>query len=247
MASGSTQVKYLGIYQKIKQQILDGEYKINEKFRVAPSLLKNSMFQHLRLKALDLLVRDGYIIRRRGSGTVVQDWHQQEKARMIQTLTGTKAVYGSEVESKIIEFAIVGADEVVAEKLGVSIGDFVYKIIRLRIIHSIPTIMEHTWMPISVIPGVKASVLEESIYSHIQNKLGLEVGTSVVRVKGIRPDDREKQFMNLTNQDFLMRVEQVAYLTDGRTFEYSYADHLPETFEFETVITAKIIKRHKNG
>ena len=53
--------------------------------------------------------------------------------------------------------------------------------------------------------------------------------------------------MNLTNQDFLMRVEQVAYLTDGRTFEYSYADHLPETFEFETVITAKIIKRHKIG
>ena len=242
MASGSTQVKYLGIYQKIKQQILDGEYKINEKFRVAPSLLKNLVFQHLRLKALDLLVRDGYIIRRRGSGTVVQDWRQQEKARMIQTLTGTKAVYGSEVESKIIEFAIVGADEVVAEKLGVSIGDFVYKIIRLRIIHSIPTIMEHTWMPISVIPGVEASVLEESIYSHIQNKLGLEVGTSVVRVKGIRPDDREKQFMNLTNQDFLMRVEQVAYLTDGRTFEYSYADHLPETFEFETVITAKNYK-----
>ena len=95
--------------------------------------------------------------------------------------------------------------------------------------------------------GVEASVLEESIYSHIQNKLGLEVGTSVVRVKGIRPDDREKQFMNLTNQDFLMRVEQVAYLTDGRTFEYSYADHLPETFEFETVITAKIIKRYKIG
>ena len=245
MASGSTQVKYLGIYQKIKQQILDGEYKINEKFRVAPSLLKNSMFQHLRLKSAGSISRDGYIIRRRGSGTVVQDWHQQEKARMIQTLTGTKAVYGSEVESKIIEFAIVGADEVVAEKLGVSIGDFVYKIIRLRIIHSIPTIMEHTWMPISVIPGVEASVLEESIYSHIQNKLGLEVGTSVVRVKGIRPDDREKQFMNLTNQDFLMRVEQVA-LTDGRTFEYSYADHLPETFEFETVITAKI-KRHKIG
>ena len=165
---------------------------------------------------------------------------------MIQTLTGTKAVYGSEVESKIIEFTIVGADEVIAEKLGISVGDFVYKIIRLRIIHSIPTIMEHTWMPISVIPGVEVSVLEESIYSHIQNKLGLQVGTSVVRVKGIRPDDKEKQFMNLTNQDFLMRVEQVVYLTDGRTFEYSYADHLPETFEFETVITAKVIKRYKN-
>ena len=141
---------------------------------------------------------------------------------MIQTLTGTKAVYGSEVESKIIEFTIVGVDEVIAEKLGISVGDFVYKIIRLRIIHSIPTIMEHTWMPISVIPGVDVSVLEESIYSHIQNKLGLQVGTSVVRVKGIRPDDKEKQFMNLTNQDFLMRVEQVAYLTDGARIASTY-------------------------
>ena len=93
--------------------------------------------------------------------------------------------------------------------------------------------------------GVEVSVLE-SIYSHIQNKLGLEVGTSVVRVKGVRPDDKERQFMNLTNQDFLMRVEQVAYLTDGRTFEYSYAD-APETFEFETVITAKAIRGIKIG
>lgn len=50
MASGSTQVKYLGIYQKIKQQILDGEYKINEKFRVALSLLKNLVFQPLLLR-----------------------------------------------------------------------------------------------------------------------------------------------------------------------------------------------------
>lgn len=243
MASGSTQVKYLAIYQKIKQQILDGEYKINEKIPSSPILAEKFGVASLTIKkALDLLVRDGYIIRRRGSGTVVQDWHQQEKARMIQTLIGTKAVYGSEVESKIIEFAIIGADETMARKLGIAAGDFIYKIIRLRIIHGIPTIMEHTWMPISVIPGVDVTVLEQSIYSHIQNKLGLQVGTSIVRVKGIRPDDREKQFLDVTDQDFLMRVEQVAYLTDGRTFEYSYADHLPETFEFETVITAKNYK-----
>ncbi|NEZ40432.1 GntR family transcriptional regulator [Paenibacillus alvei] len=243
MASGSTQVKYLAIYQKIKQQILDGEYKINEKIPSSPILAEKFGVSSLTIKkALDLLVRDGYIIRRRGSGTVVQDWHQQEKARMIQTLIGTKAVYGSEVESKIIEFAIIGADETMARKLGIAAGDFIYKIIRLRIIHGIPTIMEHTWMPISVIPGVDVTVLEQSIYSHIQNKLGLQVGTSIVRVKGIRPDDREKQFLDVTDQDFLMRVEQVAYLTDGRTFEYSYADHLPETFEFETVITAKNYK-----
>jgi len=119
MASGSTQVKYLAIYQKIKQQILDGEYKVNEKIPSSPILAEEFDVSVLTIKkALDLLVRDGYIIRRRGSGTVVQDWHQQEKARMIQTLTGTKAVYGSEVESKIIEFVIVGADVTIAGNWG---------------------------------------------------------------------------------------------------------------------------------
>lgn len=74
MASGSTQVKYLGIYQKIKQQILDGEYKINEKIPSSPVLAEEFGVSALTIKkALDLLVRDGYIIRRRGSGTVVQD------------------------------------------------------------------------------------------------------------------------------------------------------------------------------
>ncbi|TKI07615.1 GntR family transcriptional regulator, partial [Bacillus cereus] len=72
MASGSTQVKYLGIYQKIKQQILDGEYKINEKIPSSSVLAEEFDVSALTIKkALDLLVRDGYIIRRRGSGTVV--------------------------------------------------------------------------------------------------------------------------------------------------------------------------------
>lgn len=63
MASGSTQVKYLGIYQKIKQQILDGEYKINEKIPSSPVLAEEFGVSALTIKkALDLLVRDGYII-----------------------------------------------------------------------------------------------------------------------------------------------------------------------------------------
>lgn len=78
-----------------------------------------------------------------------------------------KVVYGSEVESKIIEFVIVGVDEVVVEKLGVLIGDFVYKIICFCIIYSILTIMEYIWMLILVILGVEVFVLEELIYLYI--------------------------------------------------------------------------------
>ncbi|MDR2992647.1 MAG: GntR family transcriptional regulator, partial [Bacillus cereus] len=60
MANGSTQVKYLGIYQKIKQQILDGEYKINEKIPSSPVLAEEFDVSALTIKkALDLLVRDG--------------------------------------------------------------------------------------------------------------------------------------------------------------------------------------------
>lgn len=237
----TTQVKYKNIYEQIKGKILDSTYVINEMLPNTDTLAKEHSVSSLTIKkALDMLVRDGYIVRRRGSGTVVQDWKQQQKhSSSFEPLTGASAKYKEGLRSEVLEFSVQNADEFIAHKLAITVGDFVYKIVRLRLLNNEPLVMEHTYMPIALIPGLDKNVLEHSIYSHIKESLNLRIGTSVVRVKSIRPLPLEKKYMNLKDTDFLTRVEQVAYLADGRTFEYSCADHVPETFEFEAVFTAK--------
>ncbi|MGH2202220.1 GntR family transcriptional regulator, partial [Enterococcus faecalis] len=44
---------------------------------------------------------------------------------------------------------------------------------------------------------------------------------------------------NLTDNDFLMRAEQIAYLGNGHIFEYSIANHIPSEFTFESVLIAE--------
>ena len=74
-------------------------------------------------------------------------------------------------------------------------------------------------MPIDVIPGVKREVLENSIYEHISKDLGLKIKSAHRTVRATLPTEKE----------------QVAFLDDGRIFEYSKSRHRGDRFELKTV------------
>lgn len=230
------QPKYLQIYNDIKDKILSYHYPINSKLPDGNQLtLEYSASIMTVKKALDILVEEGYIIRRRGDGTLVKDWTKGSKAHLYAP-KGSTQVRKGEVISKIITFKVNLPSTRVAEKLSIGVDEFVYQIERLRVLEGVPSIMEYTFMPVQVIPGLKYEHLKHSIYSYIQEELGLSVHSSFLNITGVRPNQVEKEQMNLTNIDFLMQVEQVANLDDGRIFEYSIARHLPEKFQFDTII-----------
>ncbi len=58
-----------------------------------------------------------------------------------------------------------------------------------------------------------------------------KIQSARVSISGIRPSALEK-YLNLTDNDFLMRAEQIAYLGNGHIFEYSIANHIPSEFTF---------------
>lgn len=233
-----TNTKYTDIYTKIKEDIETGRYGINEKLPQGRILAQQYAVSELTItKALNLLVREGYIVRRRGSGSFVKDFHNRTMTKF-SPLTGSSSAHKGHVESVIIGFSTEVAEPWIAEKLSLDQETLVYKIIRMRKIKGIPSIIEYTWMPITIIPDLTIKELESSIYQYISNELKLTVKSAHVNISGIRPSALEKKYLNLTDIDFLMRVEQVAYLDDGRIFEFSIANHIPSEFKFETVLIA---------
>lgn len=182
-----------------------------------------------------MLVAEGYLIRRRGAGTFVRDWKSVQMPH-IYTLNGATEDYGDKVETEVLSFDVIRPDTLMAEKLSISEDDFVYKIIRLRHIDQNPSIMEYTYMPLDVIPNLKREHLQSSIYAYINDELGRKVHSAFVKVAGVRPSELERDKMNLRDTDFLMEVEQVVSLDNCKVFEYSISHHLPEMFDFETVL-----------
>lgn len=233
---GKVKPKYLGIAESLRNDIKNGTYAINEMLPDGKTLAEQYTVSLMTMKrALDTLVAEGYIIRRRGAGTFVRDWKHNQLPHLY-SLNGTFHDYGERLSSKIIQFTIEQAGEKIAEKLGVTSDSFVYHIVRLRILDNRPIIMEYTYMPIDVIPGLKKEHLSRSIYAYINNELGRKVHSAYVKVSGERPTIFEQKEMELLESDFLMSIEQVSCLDDCRVFEYSISHHLPDTFHFETVM-----------
>jgi DNA-binding GntR family transcriptional regulator len=64
-----------------------------------------------------------------------------------------------------------------------------------------------------------------------------KISSSDTIVTGVRPDEIDKEYLNLTDTDFLMQVVQTVYFDDGTCFEYSINKHLPEFFKYYQVAT----------
>ena len=228
-----TNTRYKEIYAAIKQDIEAGVYPINQKLPQGRLLAEKYQVSELTItKALHLLVQEGYVVRRRGSGSFVQDF-QNRTITKFSPLTGTYSTYDGKVESVVLGFATEVPEPWVTEKLSITEEELVYKIIRLRIIEDVPSIIEYTWMPVALIPNLTMKELKVSIYQYISEQLHQKIQSARVSISGIRPSALEKKYLNLTDNDFLMRAEQIAYLGNGHIFEYSIANHIPSEFTFE--------------
>ena len=169
-------VKYIDIADDLRSKIFEKKYTYGQKLPyeyvlcVAYHCNKETM-----KKALDILVKEGLIVRRRGAGTFVKDYDASADrvAKAKQSGLGlTKQFEGkATVTSEVIEFEVVPSDEHISKKLQIEEGSFVYHIIRKRIVDGEPYCLEIQYMPISIIPHLKLEHVKGSIYSYIEKEL----------------------------------------------------------------------------
>ena len=171
--------KYEIIAVDIREDILKGIYKPNEKLPFEKEICSKYNASKMTVKkALDLLVSEGLIVKRRGSGTFIKDITEKEIHGIIDKKQFAGLTYnniGHEVTSKVLEFAVINADEKISSMLKIEVGDFVYLINRVRYVDKEPLVIEKTYMPLSVIPGVKMKDVEGSIYNYIREELGVKI------------------------------------------------------------------------
>ncbi|HEL2411650.1 TPA: GntR family transcriptional regulator [Streptococcus suis] len=232
--------KYNVIANDVRRKILDGIYKANEQLPFEKDLCEVYEVSKMTVKkALDILVAEGLIIKRRGAGTFVKDLSVEDMEKMVvgSQMIGTSAYYPTRtVTSKVLHFEIIAASEKVANKLNIPIGSFVYDIERVRILDGSPLVMENTFMPVSVIPDLRLKNVEESIYEYIQDTLGMKIQSAHRNITVRKASDSEVTHLELEQGDPVGIVEQIGFLSNGTTFEYSISTHRYDTFSIEMMI-----------
>lgn len=99
--------KYSQIANDIRRKIINGDYSSNQQLPVESEIGKVYDASKLTVKSLDILVSEGLVIKRRGSGTFVKTLSNQEmdKITVGNQMRGTTAFSPEkEVSSIILDF-----------------------------------------------------------------------------------------------------------------------------------------------
>jgi len=231
--------KYEEIAQDIRQAILSGKYSPNAQLPLEKEMCLSYGVSRITIKkAVDELVIQGLVIKRRGSGTFVKSVNDED----VEELGSVKQFGGfsetnkdRKVSSSIIKFEVIHPTDEIATKLKIACDDFVYYIVRARYADNEPHVIEYTYMPIGLIYGIKTDILMNSIYSYIEKNLKLKIKSAHRSVRAILPNEIEQEWLKIDKSIPILEVEQIGFLDNGQSFEYSKSHHRSDKIEIKTV------------
>lgn len=233
-------LKYVEISNDIRNKIIEGRYIANEKLPYEKDICDEYNSSKMTVKkALDILVAEGLLVKRRGSGTFVKDINPKERENLIAStqFRGLSSFYvNHKINSEILTYEVINPDKNISEQLSINKEDFVYKIIRVRSVDGLPSVIEEMYMPIQIIPGLKRKNLYGSIYEYIERILKLKIQSAHRTITVKKATDYEIKHLNVKENDPVGIIEQVAYLDNGQAFEYSIVIHRCEDFKVNTVV-----------
>ena len=126
-----------------------------------------------------------------------------------------------QLTSNVISFNIRKPSTEECKALCLDRNDEVYDIIRQRILNGKPARLEYTVMPVKRIRGITTDILRKSVYSYIQNELGLKIGKDDRIITAEKSDAYDMKYLDCANDDPVLCIQQKAFLEDGRPFELS--------------------------
>lgn len=227
--------KYMMIYEEVKRDIESQKYPIGAQIPDEKTMCERFDCSRMTVKkAYDMLVIEGLIYRKQGQGSFVlaREIDRPEVEVQERELSGfTRATKGLG-RSKILRFQLIFATEKIAKALNIKVNDPVYDIKRVRLVRDMPYIIEQTYMSPTVIPGITREILSQSIYSYIEETLGLRIGAAQKITSADISNEVDHEELQLRDIEPVLVVEQIAYLDNGTPFEYSISRHRYDLFKF---------------
>ena len=236
--------KYEVIANDIRRSIEDGNLKPGEKLPTVIEFCDLYGVSKITVKrALEQVAEQGLVTSRRGSGTYVKstvglprgfsDPGHSDRARGF-----TKEHEGREVESVVYAFTIVNPPADVAEQLNIAPDDFAYYDERVRVVDGTPIVIEYTYMPLDLIPGLKKHHLYGSIYGYIREQCGLNISSFHRTIKAVPATSEEAERLAVEPGAPLLELHQTGYLDSGQTFEYSISRNVGDRYDIHYVTLA---------
>jgi GntR family transcriptional regulator len=171
--------------------------------------------------ALDELVREGYLMRRRGAGTFVAE-PKVPKGMGITSFSDDMRERGLTPGSRTLELQVVPAGARLGRILHVSPAERVIVAKRLRFADGEPMAIELLHVRESLFPGLSATDLEEeSFYDLLAGRYALEIAGGEQTVEPTVTDEEESDILGVPMHSPALMFERVTRSPGGDVVEFT--------------------------
>ncbi|HFI0151373.1 TPA: GntR family transcriptional regulator [Streptococcus suis] len=223
---------YISIHDQIKEQIDNGIWKIGQRLPSERDLADEYGVSRMTLRqGITLLVEEGVLQRKVGSGTYVASTRVQEKMRGTTSFTELMQLQGKVPTSKLLSYNKTKPTEKEVEQLGLARGEHIIRMERVRYADNVPVVYEIASIPERLIKNVPTEDVANHFFKTLVDN-GYRIGTSKQTIFARLADEKVAQYLQIAKNQAILALRQVSYLEDGQAFEYVNSQYVGERFEF---------------
>jgi GntR family transcriptional regulator len=220
--------------KELRARIRAGEWRPGERLPSEPELARLSTVSRSSMRAaIAMLEEEGYVQRRRGSGTYVS--HRPALPNDLGRNFGVSSQIGHSgaMAGSVDEAAgVMGAPGAVAGAFGIAEGEPVGWLRRVRTANGRRVVDQIDWCRVDHLPPDELPKIGRgSIYAALAAR-GLAVDHGVAQLMPANADAEVAARLGVPTGSLLLTIDQVDRTADGVTVLVSREHHLADAFEF---------------
>ena len=228
---------YVKLKKMIEQAMSDGRLKHGDALPAERDIADAAAISRVTVrKAIDELVDEGLLVRRRGSGTFVV----KPVPRMQQPLTRLTSFSedmrrrGMTAGSRWLDRGLFHPTPEETMTLGLSGQAKVARLVRLRTANDMAIALERTSLPDDILPDPDG--VENSLYQALLSR-NIRPVRANQRISAVLLKEDETELLGVPPGSAALCVQRIAYLDSGRVMEVSTALYRSDAYDLVAELT----------
>lgn len=227
---------HLTIYEDIKKDILNGKYKPNEAIASERNISVQYEVSRMTVRqAINQLVFDGYLYRKKGSGTYVSEKVRGNFAKGVIGFEAEMERRGYRTTNRELVFQKELPSAEVAKALEMEAYEGVYRIERIRYADGEPMAYELTYRAVRISPDLTELEIDRSLMAELESA-GYEIGYADQSIHAVLATEEQAKELGVEKNAPLLLVDLIIHSSSGNVLQYSRLFYRADRYSVKQVL-----------
>ena len=227
---------YMRVYKSIRNQITEKKYDVGAILPPEPELEKEFGVSRTTVrKAVDMLVREGFLSVRQGFGTQVISRKAVQSLNRFTSVSESLAQKGGDIRLRRCYIERMGGPEEIAKLLGVAPRTPVVCIHRIKTSDGKPVSITTNYILEQLVPGMDLKAQIDHLYEYLKEHHDIVYTGCRDTIRASNASFEQAQILEIEPRTALFNVQRVCY-QGARPCEADFVDIVAEMYEYEVFI-----------